>query len=89
MSLPEKRMRIRSREDVTSENSKMNSKMAEQLGVSNEVEAIVSGKWKGKWKVALTETVPANEVWMNGEELKAKGIADNTIATIRKPRQAA
>jgi ATP-dependent protease ClpP protease subunit len=86
MSLPEKRMRIRSHEDVTSENSKMNSKMAEQLGISEEVEAIVSGKWKGKWKVDLTESVPANEVWMNGDELKAKGIADNTIATIRKPR---
>ncbi len=86
MSLPEKRMRIRNREDVTAGNSKMNSKMAEQLGVSDEVEAIVSGKWKGKWKVALTESVPANEIWMNGEELKAKGIADNTIATIRKPK---
>ncbi len=86
MSLAEKRMRIRSREDVASENSKMNSKIAEQLGVSDEVEAIVSGKWKGKWKVSLTESIPANEIWMNGEELKAKGIADNTIATIRKPR---
>ncbi len=86
MSLPEKRMRIRSREDVMAGNSKMNSKMGEQLGVSDEVEAIVSGKWKGKWKVALTESVPANEILMNGEELKAKGIADNTIATIRKPK---
>lgn len=86
MSLPEKRMRIRRREDVTAGNSKMNSKMAEQLGVSNEVEAIVSGKWKGKWNVALAESVPANEIWMNGEELKAKGIADNTIGTIRKPK---
>ena len=86
MSLPEKRMRIRSREDVINGNSKMNSKMAEQLGVSDDVEAIVSGKWKGKWRVALVESVPANEIWMNGEELKAKGIADNTIATIRKPK---
>ncbi len=86
MSLPEKRMRIRSREDVIAGNSKMNSKMGEQLGVSDEVEAIVSRKWKGKWKVALTESVAANEIWMNGEELKAKGIADNTIATIRKPK---
>ena len=86
MSLSEKRMRIRSREDVMAGNSKMNSKMAEPLGVSDDVEAIVSGKWKGKWKVALVESVPANEIWMNGEELKAKGIADNTIATIRKPK---
>jgi len=86
MSLPEKRMRIRSREDVINGNSKMNTKMAEQLGVSDDVEAIVSGKWKGKWRVALVESVPANEIWMNGEELKAKGIADNTIATIRKPK---
>ncbi len=63
--------------------------MAEELGITDAVEAIVSGKWKGKWKVALTDSVPANEVWMNGDELKAKGIADNTIATIRKPRQQA
>ena len=89
MSLPEKRIRIRSRDDVIAGNSKMSSKMAEQLGVSDDVEAIVSGKWKGQWKVALVESVPANEIWMNGEELKAKGIADNTIATIRKPKQMA
>ncbi len=88
MSLPERRMRIRRRDDVFPENSKMSTKVAEELGITGEVEAIVSGKWKGKWKVALTDSVPPNEVWMNGEELKAKGIADNTIATIRKPRQA-
>ena len=84
MSLLEKRLRIRSREDVSAGNSKMNSQMAQQLSVSDEIEAIVAGKSKGKWKTMQTETVPANEVWMNGEVLKAKGIADNTIATIRK-----
>lgn len=86
MSLPEKRMRIRSREDVAAGNSKMNAKMAEQLAISDEIEAIVSGKWKGKWKVTQTESIPANEVWLNNDELKTKGIADNTIATIRKPK---
>ncbi len=64
----------------------MNSKMARELAISDEIEAIVAGKSKGRWKSMQTEAVPANEVWMNGEELKAKGIADNTIATIRKAK---
>ena len=86
MSLPEKRLRIRRREDVSAGNSKMNSRMAQQLGISDEIEAIVAGKSKGKWKTLQNESVPANEVWMNSDELKAKGIADNTITTIRKAK---
>jgi hypothetical protein len=64
----------------------MNSKMAEQLGVSDTIEAIIAGKSKGIWKTTPSETLPLSEVWMNGEELKSKRIADNTIATIRKPK---
>lgn len=86
MSIPEKRLRLRGREDVGSGNSKINLKMAEQLGISNEVEAIVAGKSKGQWKTMPTESVPANEVWMNYDEMKLKGIADNTIATVRRPK---
>ncbi len=84
MSLPEKRLRIRSRTDVSDGSSKMNAKMAQTLGVGEEIEAVVAGKSKGTWKASQSESVPSNEVWMNSDELKAKGIADNTIATIRK-----
>ncbi len=86
MSIPEKRLRIRSREDVSSGNSKINSQTAQMLGIQDEIEAVVAGKSRGKWKVLQAEAVPANEVWINGDEMKGKGLADNTIATIRKSR---
>ncbi len=67
--------------------AKLNLKVAQELGVNDEMEAVVAGKTKGRWKILSTDSIPSNEVWMNGDEMKARGLADNTIATVRKPRQ--
>ncbi len=86
MSILEKRLRIRSREDVISGNSKINSRTSEKLAIQDEIEVVVAGKSRGKWKTFHAESVPENEVWMNVDEMKGKGLADNTIATVRKSK---
>ena len=53
--------------------------------ITDEIEVVIAGKRKCILKVTGDERVPLREVWANAEELKRLGIADNSIATIRRP----
>ncbi len=86
MTIQERRLRIRSHEDVVLGSSKINPQTAQQLGIQDEIETVVAGKSRGNWKTAHAESVPQNEVWLNSDEMKTKGLADNTIATVRKSK---
>jgi len=82
---PERRLRLRRKDEVSEGLARMNPKTMEQLQIKDKIEVVIAGKKKGVWSVLASESVSENEVWMNSEELRRRGIADNTIATVRRP----
>ena len=79
----ERRIRVRTSENVKREFAKINPKLAEILGIKNKLEIVVARKKKLKLTVILDESIGENEVWCNAEQLREEGIADNSIATVR------
>ncbi|HDI32014.1 MAG TPA: hypothetical protein ENF80_04260 [Thermofilum sp.] len=83
MQKPERRLRLRRREDVPEGQARMNPKTMEELKIASSIEVVVGGKKRLRFKVLGLESVPEREVWCNAEELRVYGVADNTIATVR------
>jgi hypothetical protein len=85
----ERRLRIRRRSDVDEGKAKIHPEVLKELGIEDEVEIVLVGggsrERKYVLKVIPSEDVPRNEVWCNEEEMRRLGVADNSIATIRKP----
>ena len=85
MSVRERRLRIRRRDDVPRGQARMNPKAIEYLGIKDRVEVVIGGKKRFTFAVLPSDKVPENEVWCNADELKELGIADNTVAATRAP----
>jgi hypothetical protein len=47
---------------------------------------VVAGKKKLELTASPTSDIPENEVWINVDEMKAAGLSDNSIATVRSAR---
>jgi hypothetical protein len=81
----EKRIRVRRVDNIEEGKAKINPLLAKELGVGDDmVEIVVAGRKSLQLSPILDEGVPQNEVWVNAEILKTLGIADNTIATIKR-----
>ncbi|WP_338600870.1 hypothetical protein V6M85_12835 [Sulfolobus tengchongensis] len=78
----EKRIKIRKRSDVDKGFAIISSKLAKDLGISDELEVSVKGK-RIKLKVILQEGVPELEIWANPQDLITLGIEDNSTVTVR------
>jgi len=85
--LIEKRVRLRRKPDIDSEYAKINPSLAKAIGAEDLVEVVVAGRFRKVFNVVLDESVSQNEVWCNEELLKEHGVADNSIATIRKAKR--
>ncbi|RLF16453.1 MAG: hypothetical protein DRJ97_00990 [Thermoprotei archaeon] len=83
MSRVEKRLRLRRMDEVSEGEAKVNPKTMEFLGIKDQLEVVIAGKKRLTFKALPSEAVPVNEVWINTLEARAKGIADNSIATVR------
>jgi hypothetical protein len=83
--VPEKRLRVRRIEGVDEGMAKMNSFMMKQLQITDKIEVVVAGKRKCILTVVADDNVPEREVWANPAQMASLGIADNSIATIRRP----
>ncbi len=81
----EKRLKVRSKDNVPKGYAKINPETMKILNIIDEVEGVVAGKQKFIYRVIPSESVPINEVWCNAEEMRVLGMADGTITTIRKP----
>jgi len=81
---PEKRLRLRRKDEVDKGVGKLNSETCKFLQISNKMEVVVAGKRKLSLSVLTLSDVPENEVWINTEEMKVQGLSDNSIATIRR-----
>lgn len=85
----ERRLRIRRRNDVDEGKAKMNPEVMKELDIADTVEVVLVGGGSRERRYVFTvipsEDVPKNEVWCNEEEMRRLGVADNSIATIRRP----
>ncbi|OYT37193.1 MAG: hypothetical protein B6U89_07730 [Desulfurococcales archaeon ex4484_58] len=86
--ITEKRIRIRYDESLAENTAKISKKLAETIGVKedDQIEIVVAGKKKFIFKATISGDVEENQVYCYPEELREKGVADNSIATIRKHR---
>ncbi len=81
----EKRIRIRRSSGVEENKAKISPSLARELGLAGDmVEIVVAGKKSLELAPVVDDSIPGNEVWVNESLLKLYGIADNTIATIRR-----
>lgn len=81
----EKRLRIKKVNEVSEGKLVINNEIASELEIENKAEIVIGGKKRLIFDVILNSSVPKNQVFINSNEAKLYGIADNTIATVRKP----
>jgi hypothetical protein len=81
---PEKRLRLRRRDEIDKGSSKLNSMTYKFLQISGRIEVVVAGKKKLELNAVSLSDIPENEVWINTEEMRVQGLSDNSIATVRK-----
>jgi len=81
----EKRLKLRKKDEVKEGTARINPKTAEFLNITDRLEIVLAGKKRYSFSVITSEAVPVNEVWLNSEEMRRYGIADNTTATVRRP----
>jgi hypothetical protein len=81
----EKRLRLVLSEEVKEGKAKINEKIANELGIVDKIEAVVGGKKRIVFDAIISSEFPLEQVIINTSEAKAYGIANNTIATIRRP----
>ncbi len=78
----EKRIKIRKRTDVDKGFGIVSSKLAQELGITDNLEISVKGK-RLKLRAIIQEGVPELEVWANPQDLITLGIEDNSTITVR------
>lgn len=80
---PEKRLRLRRKDDIEKGSSRMNPETYKFLRISGRIEVVVAGKKKLELNAMPLSGIPENEVWINADEMKVAGLSDNSIATVR------
>ena len=84
----ERRARVRSAEGVEEGVAKLATDVYEALDKPAEVEIVAPGgsshEKKKTFRAVLDEKVPSGEVHLSAEDLRALGVAENTVVTVRK-----
>jgi hypothetical protein len=81
---PEKRLRLRRRDEVDKGVGKINTQTCKFLQITSRMAIVVAGKKKLELTASPLSDTPENEVWVNTDEMKVQGLSDNSIATVRK-----
>lgn len=79
----EKRIRVRLKDVVKEDELHISPRLATELNIKDRAYLSVPGKKRMEFKVLINDSVPYGEVWVNTEVMKERGVADNTLATIR------
>lgn len=84
--LVEKRIRVRYDESLSEDAAKINKDLANALGVTEGdlIEVVVAGKKKFIYKPLITDDIDVETVFCNPVNLRKSGVADNSIATVRR-----
>jgi hypothetical protein len=84
----ERRARLRSAEGVEEGVARLAPDVYEALDKPAEVEIVAPGgsshEKKRTFRAVLDEKVPSGEVHVSAEDLRALGVAENTVVTVRK-----
>jgi hypothetical protein len=84
----ERRARLRSAEGVEEGVARLAPDVYETLDKPAEVEIVAPGgsshEKKRTFRAVLDEKVPSGEVHVSAEDLRALGVAENTVVTVRK-----
>jgi hypothetical protein len=84
----ERRARLRSAEGVEEGVARLAPDVYEALDKPAEVEIVAPGgsshEKKKTFRAVLDEKVPSGEVHVSAEDLRALGVAENTVVTVRK-----
>jgi hypothetical protein len=84
----ERRARLRSAEGVEEGVARLAPDVYEALDKPAEVEIVAPGgsshEKKKTFRAVLDEKVPGGEVHVSAEDLRALGVAENTVVTVRK-----
>lgn len=83
----EKRLRIKYSENIKEGKAVINEKLAKELDIKDSLEVVVGGKKKLVLAAILSQDTPNDQILVNPLQAKSSGIADNSIATIRKASQ--
>ncbi len=83
----ERRVRLRFRNELKEGIAKLNPELLKEIGEAEYIEVVVAHRHRFRYRVELDESVPPNEVWVNGEKLPEYGVSDNSIATVRAIRE--
>ncbi|MCS7108041.1 MAG: hypothetical protein RMH77_06245 [Sulfolobales archaeon] len=81
--IKERRIRLRYSGLVKPDELRLSKSLAEELEIKDVVQIVVGGKKSVDLKAVIDDKLPPNEVLGNPEAMKSKGIADNSIVTIR------
>lgn len=84
--VPERRLRVRRKENVKPGKAHINPTTMKDLKITNKVEIVLVGKRRFTFESVEDSTVPSHEIWINNDDAKTNGIADNSIATVRAER---
>lgn len=79
----EKRIRLRYDQNTGTDEAKISSSLARELGVKEYVEITVTGKKRFRLKAVISNSIPSDTVYINPDPAKRFGISDNSICTIR------
>jgi bifunctional DNA-binding transcriptional regulator/antitoxin component of YhaV-PrlF toxin-antitoxin module len=84
--LREKRIRIKYDESLPEGSARVPKDLASMLGIKDGdmIEIVVAGRKKFLFKAEIIEETGTNIVYCYPEELRENGVADNSIATLRK-----
>ncbi len=81
--IQEKRVRVRYG-NVKQNQLMISKKLAEMLGIRDKAYLVVAGRKRFLLKVIINEEQPENIVYANKDLLQENGVADNSIATVRR-----
>lgn len=79
----EKRIRLRYSSLVKHDELRIPKALADELGIKDVVYVVVAGRKTLELKAVIDDKLPPTEVLGNSELMKSKGIADNSVVTIR------
>lgn len=84
--LREKRIRIKYDDNLPEGVAKVPKELAKMLGINDgdKIEIVVAGKKKFVFTATIIDEPGTNNVYVYPAELEEKGVADNSIATLRK-----
>jgi len=79
----ERRVRLRFHDELKEGIAKVSPELLKEIGEGEYIEIVVAHRHKFRYRVEKDDSVPPNEVWVNGAKLPEYGVSNNTIVTVR------